>query len=62
MNTTENKNPKVGQTITIGGILCRIVKISHLGVLDCVEVNGNRAFLRGPGFIIPNSRVRSLSF
>jgi len=36
--------PKIGQLITVRGIVCRIAKIHPLGTLDVLEINGPRAF------------------
>lgn len=43
--------PAIGQTITVRGVACRIVKIHPFGTLDCVSLDGKHAF-----------RVSGLSF
>ena len=46
-----NIAPKVGQTMMVRGLLCRIVKVLPAGTVDVVSVDGNKAF-----------RVSGLSF
>lgn len=36
--------PKVGQLVTVRGVVCRIVKVRELGTIDVVSLDGSKAW------------------
>lgn len=44
MTTPSNSRPIVGQTMTVRGIVCRIVRILPLGTVDVVSCCGHYSF------------------